>query len=87
MLSSEQDSLYQIEQALDRIRNGSYGICELTGKPIERARLEAVPWARFSLGAEKKLEQEGGRKRAALGERESVGKSEAAAEEEADEAE
>src|SRR2546422_11185750 len=34
MLSSEQGALYQIEQALDRIRNGAYGTCELTGKTI-----------------------------------------------------
>jgi RNA polymerase-binding transcription factor DksA len=46
----------------------------LTGKPIESARLEAVPWARFSLAAEKKLEEQGTRRRTTLGERESVGK-------------
>lgn len=74
MLSSEQNALYQIDQALDRIRHGSYGTCELTGKPIEPARLEAVPWARFSLAAEKKLEEQGTRRRTTLGERESVGK-------------
>src|SRR5947209_4106010 len=44
--SSEQDALYEIEQALDRIRNGTYGICELTGKPIGAKRLEALPWTR-----------------------------------------
>lgn len=75
MLSSEQDAVYQIDQAIDRIRNGTYGICEFTGKPIERERLEAVPWTRFSLKAEKQLEQQGARKRARLGERDSVGNS------------
>jgi RNA polymerase-binding transcription factor DksA len=72
MLSSRQDSLYQIEQAIDRVRNGTYGVCEMTGKPIEPERLEAIPWARFSTDAEKRLEEEGRRKRARLGERESV---------------
>ncbi|HWH69621.1 MAG TPA: TraR/DksA C4-type zinc finger protein [Candidatus Sulfotelmatobacter sp.] len=72
MLSSEQDALYQIEQALDRIRNGTYGICELTGKPIEPERLAAIPWTRFSTQAEKQLEREGATKRAGLGPRDTV---------------
>lgn len=59
LVSSRQDSLYQIEQALDRIRNGSYGICEMTGKPIEPQRLEAIPWTRFTAAAERQLEREG----------------------------
>jgi RNA polymerase-binding transcription factor DksA len=72
MLSSEVDATYQIDQAIDRIRNGTYGKCELTGKPIEPERLEAVPWARFSAEAEKQLEREGARKRTRLGSRETV---------------
>ncbi len=59
LLSSEQDALYEIEQALDRIRNGSFGVCELTGKPIEPARLAAVPWTRFCAEAERELEKKG----------------------------
>jgi RNA polymerase-binding transcription factor DksA len=39
MLSSEQDAMYEIEEALNRIRNGNYGVCELTGKRIPEARL------------------------------------------------
>ena len=74
MLSSQQDSVYQIEQAIDRIREGTYGRCELTGKPIEAGRLEAIPWARFSAEAERQLEREGARKRAGLGRRETVAK-------------
>ncbi len=74
MLSSEQDAVYQIEQALDRIRNGTFGRCELTGKPIEPERLEAIPWTRFSADAERQLEREGARKRAGLGPRETVAK-------------
>ncbi len=81
MLSSEQDAVYQIEQALDRIQNGTYGKCELTGKPIEQARLEAIPWTRFSAAAEKQMEREGGLKRARLGERETVAKTNAQAKE------
>lgn len=65
--TSEQNVLYEIDEALNRIRNGSYGICELTGKPIEKERLKAIPWARFSAAAEKQLEREGAVKRAKLG--------------------
>jgi DnaK suppressor protein len=35
-----------IDDALTRIRQGRFGICEECGQPISRARLEAVPWAR-----------------------------------------
>jgi len=69
MLSSEQDAAAEIDYALNRIRAGTYGVCELTGKPIEKARLEAIPWTRFSTAVEKKLETEGALKRAQLGQR------------------
>jgi RNA polymerase-binding transcription factor DksA len=72
LLSSEQDAVYEIEEALTRIRDGTYGVCELTGEPIEPDRLEAIPWTRFSTAAEKQLEREGGVKRARLNPRESV---------------
>lgn len=72
MLSSEQEALYQIDQAIDRIRNGTYGICELTGKPIEARRLEAIPWTRFSAAAEKQLERNGVRRRPGLRPREAA---------------
>lgn len=72
MLSSEQDAVYEIDQALERIREGTYGRCELTGQPIEPERLEAIPWTRFSAAAEKELEREGAVKRARLGPRETV---------------
>lgn len=72
MLSAEQNSVYQIEQAIDRIHNGTYGVCELTGKPIEKGRLEAIPWTRFSAKAERELEAQGARKRTRLGDRHAV---------------
>lgn len=72
LLSSEQDAISQIEQALRRIQDGKYGVCELTGKPIEPARLEVIPWTRFSAAAERQLEREGGLKMARLGPRETV---------------
>jgi DnaK suppressor protein len=72
LLSSEQDAFYEIEEALDRIRNRTYGICELTGQPIEPSRLEAIPWTRFSAAAEKQLEREGAARHPRLGRRHSV---------------
>lgn len=56
MLSSDQNALYEIDQALNRIQSGTYGICELSGKPIETERLRAIPWARFSAAAQVELE-------------------------------
>jgi DnaK suppressor protein len=71
-LSSEQDAVYEIDEAMMRIRRGTYGICELTGKPIERERLEAIPWTRFSAAAEKQLEKNGEVRRARLAPREAI---------------
>ena len=81
VLSSEQDALYEIEEALDRIRNGTYGSCELTRKPIPAERLEAIPWTRFTAAAEKELERDGQRRRTRLGTRETVAKVNASTEE------
>ncbi|HRK07934.1 MAG TPA: TraR/DksA family transcriptional regulator [Pseudobdellovibrionaceae bacterium] len=45
--------LVEIEMALSRIENGTYGICEETEEPIEPDRLRAIPWTRLSIeGAE-----------------------------------
>lgn len=59
MISSDQNALYEIEAALNRIRSGTYGICEITGKPIEAERLMAIPWTRFSAEAQRELEASG----------------------------
>ena len=59
-LSAEQDALYEVDEALKRILNGTYGVCEETGKPIPAARLRAIPWTRFTKEVETRLEQEDG---------------------------
>jgi RNA polymerase-binding transcription factor DksA len=59
LLSSDQDAIYEIEEALKRIEKGTYGVCELTNKPIPRARLDAIPWTRFTVEAQAQLEKEG----------------------------
>ena len=58
LLSQEQDALYEIDQALKRIELGTYGKCEMSGKPIPRARLEAIPFARFTVQCQSQLEKQ-----------------------------
>jgi DnaK suppressor protein len=67
LLSSDQDAVYEIEEALKRIQRGTYGVCELTGRPIPRARLEAIPWTRFTVEAQAQLEREGALRQRRLG--------------------
>jgi len=85
LLSSDQDAVYEIEEALKRIEKDTYGTCELTGKPIPRTRLEAIPWARFTVEAQAQLEREGAlrqRRLGALGTVDAVGVAESEPEEE-----
>lgn len=58
LLSQEQDALYEIEEALKRIDLGSYGTCEMSGKPIAHARLEAIPFARYTVECQAQLEKQ-----------------------------
>ena len=58
LLSQEQDALYEIEEALKRIENKTYGICEMSGKTIPLARLEAIPFARYTVECQTRFEQE-----------------------------
>ena len=56
LMESEMKLLKEIDDALERIREGAYGVCEGTGQPIAYARLEAQPWARYSVEHARKLE-------------------------------
>ena len=67
LLSSDQDAIYEIEEALKRIEKNTYGICELTGKQIPKARLEAIPWTRFTVEAQAQLERDGALRQRRLG--------------------
>lgn len=58
LLSQEQDALYEIEEAIKRIDLGSYGVCEMSGKPIAHARLEAIPFARYTVECQSQLEKQ-----------------------------
>lgn len=57
LLSQEQDSLYEIDEALKRIETGSYGVCEMSGKPIPHARLEALPFTRYTVECQAEIEK------------------------------
>ncbi len=57
LMDGERRLLVEIDDALNRITAGTYGICEGTGKPIAKARLEAQPWARYSVEYAKMVEQ------------------------------
>jgi RNA polymerase-binding protein DksA len=39
-----EDTLHQVDAALQRIEDGTYGVCEICGKPIGEERLRAIPW-------------------------------------------
>ena len=58
LLSQEQDALYEIEEALKRVDAGTYGVCEMSGKAIPHARLEAIPFARFTVECQAQLEKQ-----------------------------
>jgi RNA polymerase-binding transcription factor DksA len=56
-LTIVQGELKDIDDALRRLDAGTYGICEECGKPIDEARLEAVPWARYCIVDQARIEQ------------------------------
>lgn len=55
----ESRELAQVEEALARMNDGTYGICEATGKPIPLARLQALPYATLCIEAQRELEKHG----------------------------
>jgi DnaK suppressor protein len=54
----DRSHLAEIERALLKIEAGTYGVSELTGEPIEVARLEAVPWARYTAAEQEQVERD-----------------------------
>lgn len=61
IVENERELLTEIENALQRIEDGTYGVCIATGKPINKARLSVKPWAKYSVEAEREMER-GGRR-------------------------
>lgn len=59
LMEKDRKLLKEINLALAKIQDGRYGICEGTGQPISKVRLEAQPWARFSIDYARKMEHGG----------------------------
>ena len=57
-LSSEKEIIAEIDAAIERIKNGTYGICEVTGKPIPESRLLSVPFTRCTKEGQEIKERE-----------------------------
>jgi len=57
LVGSERKLMQEIDEALDRIENGTYAICEGSGKSIPKTRLEAIPWARYCVEYARLLEK------------------------------
>ncbi len=58
LANKDRKLLNLIEHAIDKIRRGEFGLCEGTDEPIEVARLEARPWARYSVAHKEQLEKD-----------------------------
>jgi len=54
----ERERLREIDDAIRRIVDKTYGVCQMTGKPIPKARLEAKPWAKYTIEAARQLERQ-----------------------------
>lgn len=63
LIENETETLREIDAALDRIRDGTYGICQATRKPIGKARLKVMPWARYCVAHERATETRRNRRR------------------------
>jgi len=57
LLESERALLNEIDEALARINDKTYGVCAGTGKPISKARLTARPWAKYTIEYARMIEQ------------------------------
>ena len=56
-LSSEQDVLFEIDSAIRRLEEGTYGICEISGEPINIERLQALPYVRYTIATQSEIEK------------------------------
>ncbi len=59
LAESERQRMREIDDALQRIKDRTYGICQKTSNPIPKARLDAKPWAKYTIEAAREIEQQG----------------------------
>ena len=57
MTAKDFDMLNQVERALHKIQEGTYGVCDLSGEDIPLARLEAVPYATMTVKSQERVER------------------------------
>ncbi len=57
LLQRDEATLVEIDEALERVKNGAFGLCEGCEEPIPKARLNAVPHARFCVACQRKTER------------------------------
>lgn len=58
LISNEQQTIKEIDDAIERIKQGTYGVCEVTGRQIPPARLTAVPFTRYTVEGQRELERQ-----------------------------
>jgi RNA polymerase-binding transcription factor DksA len=58
-LSRGSEALGEVEEAIRRMVEGRYGICEISGRPIPAERLQALPWTRYIREVEEAMERKG----------------------------
>ncbi|HRD02815.1 MAG TPA: TraR/DksA family transcriptional regulator [Candidatus Saccharicenans sp.] len=56
LTDSEREQLQLIDQALDRLEKGEYGLCQVCHKEIGKKRLQIIPWAPYCIGCQEKIE-------------------------------
>ncbi|MFG0245658.1 MAG: TraR/DksA family transcriptional regulator [Phycisphaerales bacterium JB052] len=61
LAAADRDRIVEIDAALERIENRTYGLCEMTFEPIKKARLDEIPWTRYTIDAARELDRRGGR--------------------------
>jgi RNA polymerase-binding transcription factor DksA len=61
LAASDRELIHEIDDALKRINDRTYGLCELTHEPIKKLRLDELPWARYTIAAARELDRRGGK--------------------------
>lgn len=60
LAASDRERIVEIDAALQRIKDRTFGLCELTFEPIKKARLDEIPWTRYTIEAARELDRRGG---------------------------
>jgi len=60
LMESEREMLREIEEAIIRMREGYYGVCLESGRPIQRLRLEFAPWAKYCIDVARAMDKKSG---------------------------